>query len=271
MTTDRESYTMGYGRAATTIMSLRTAESHAGFLIPYLKPGMNLLDCGCGPGTITIGLAKYVAPGNATGTEIEETQVAIARGNAARQNVSNVRFEAASIYELPFDDASFDAVFISAVLGNLKEPSRGLREAYRVLRPGGVIGVKEFDHGGDIYFPVDPAIVNYNDLYVRLRRENGHDPEGGRKIGSYLLEAGFSGLKSSACFESLTDPEILNGAAELNIALLTDSWADAFKSRGWATDDSISEMTGGWRRFAKTPGAFLAFAWCEAVGWKARA
>jgi len=131
-------------------MSLRTAQSHAAFFLPQLKPGMSVLDCGCGPGTITLGLAALVAPGQVVGTEIEDSHVALARENAAKLNVPNARFEAADIYALPFADASFDAVFISAVLGNLREPIRGLREAYRVLKPGGVIGVKEFDHGGDL-------------------------------------------------------------------------------------------------------------------------
>jgi ubiquinone/menaquinone biosynthesis C-methylase UbiE len=146
MTNEREQYTMGYGPAATAIMARRTAQSHAAFFLPHLKPGMSLLDCGCGPGTITLSFAELVAPGQVVGTEIEALHVALARENAANSNVSNVRFETADIYGLPFEDASFDAVFISAVLSNLREPIRGLREAYRVLRPGGVIGIKEFDH-----------------------------------------------------------------------------------------------------------------------------
>lgn len=126
---------MGYGPAATAIMAERTAQNHAAFFLSYLKPGMNVLDCGCGPGTITVGFAELVAPGEVVGTEIEEAHVAIARGNAAKHSVANVRFETANIYELPFADASFDAVFISAVLGNLREPIRGLRESFRVLKP----------------------------------------------------------------------------------------------------------------------------------------
>ncbi len=173
MTGNREQYTMGYGPAATAIMAERTAQSHAAFFLPHLKPGMSLLDCGCGPGTITLGFAELVAPAEVMGTEIEETHVALARENAAARNVHNARFEAADLYELPFADASFDAVFISAVLGNLREPSRGVREAYRVLKPGGVIGVKEFDHGGDLHYPADPGIEKYGELYWRLRRENG--------------------------------------------------------------------------------------------------
>ena len=119
MSKNREHYTMGYGPAATAIMAVRTAQTHAAFFLPKLKPGMSLLDCGCGPVTITIGFAELVSPGHVVGTEIEDSQVALARENAAQRNVSNATFELANIYALPFESSSFDAVFISAVVGNL--------------------------------------------------------------------------------------------------------------------------------------------------------
>lgn len=268
MSIDREKYTMGYGPAATTIMALRTAQTHAAFFVSHLKSGMNLLDCGCGPGSVTIDLAEIVAPGEVVGTEIEDSQVDIARENAWKRNVSNIRFEVANIYELPFEDEYFDAVYISAVMGNLKTPVRGLREALRVLKPGGVIGVKEFDHGGDIIYPFDPSLRKFNDLYLRLRREYGHEPEGGRKIGAHLLQAGFEQVEMSACYETYANPMMLRGVAELNIGLLKEMWGNEFTSRGWSTKEEIDEMTIGWQDFATLPGAFLAVAWCEAIARK---
>ena len=259
---------MGYGPAATAIMGLRTAQGHAAFFLPHLKPGMNLLDCGCGPGTVTLGLAEVVAPGEAVGTEIEDTQVAFARQNAANRNVANARFEVGDIYDLPFQTATFDAVFISAILGNLREPLRGLREAFRVLKPGGVIGLKEFDHGGDIAHPFEHGLQKFGELYLRLRRANGHDPEGGRKIGAYLLEAGFRDAKISACYETMSDPKMLGGAAQLNIGLLKEGWGAEFINRGWANAETIAEMSEAWLEFSRTPGALLATTWCEAVAWK---
>lgn len=268
MTESRENYTMGYGAAATAIMAMRTAETHAGFFLPHLKPGMSLLDCGCGPGSVTLGLAEIVSPGNVVGTEIEPSQVALAKDKASKSNIQNVRFETADIYELPFDDASFDAVFISAVLGNLKTPLRGIREAFRVLRDGGVIGVKEFDHGGDIVYPSDKPLELYNDLYLRHRRDNGHDPESGRKVGAYLNQSGFERITMSASYEAYSDPTQLRGAAELNLRLLIEGWGEAYLSRGWATREDIEAMTNGWRTFAGLPGAFFAVAWCEGVAYK---
>ena len=271
MTNNREEYTMGYGPAAVALMGARSAQTHAAFFLPYLKPGMKLLDCGCGPGTVTLGFAEIVAPGSAVGTDIEPSQMELATKTAAERNIANVRFEAANIYELPFEDSSFDAVFMSALIGNLREPTRGLREAYRVLKPGGVIGVKEFDHGGDIVYPLEPAMAKYDELYRRLRREYGHSGEVGRTIGALLLETGFSDLTMTASFETLSDPKVLDGAAQVFIGLLSEGWSDAFTSRGWADDDDIQEMRDAWLRFAKFPGALFVAAWVEAVAFKAPA
>lgn len=268
MAKDREQYTMGYGPAATAIMAMRTAQTHAGFLLSHLKPGMSLLDCGCGPGSITLSFAEFVAPGQVVGTEIEQAHVDLARESASKRGVTNVRFETASIYELPYADASYDAVFISAVLGNLREPVRGLREANRVLKPGGVIGIKEFDHGGDLVYPMDSALKKYEELYLRLRLENGHDPDGGRKLGAYLVDAGFRDLKFSATYETFADPSALRGFAEVNIGLLAEGWAEAYESRGWATTEDIKGMISAWQRFTTVPGAIFAAAWCEATAWK---
>jgi ubiquinone/menaquinone biosynthesis C-methylase UbiE len=87
MTNEREQYTMGYGPAATAIMAMRTAESHAAFFLPYLKPGLSLLDCGCGPGTITAGFAELVAPGEVVGTEIEAQVRELSRSDFCRRLV----------------------------------------------------------------------------------------------------------------------------------------------------------------------------------------
>jgi SAM-dependent methyltransferase len=150
----------------------------------------------------------------------------------------------------------------------LKEPGRALREAYRVLKPGGVIGVKEFDHGGDITYPPEPAMAKYDELYRRLRTEYGHDPEGGRKIGAFLHDAGYRDVKMSASYESLSGPKTLRGAAQVFIGLLAEGWSDAFQSRGWAGPEDIKAMSDAWLRFAEFPGALFASTWCEAVAFK---
>src|SRR5215467_7322601 len=85
-------YAVGYGTGATAIMASRTAEHVAGFLLPHLGAGIRLLDCGCGPGSISVGLARVVAPGEVVGIDIEATQVEAAQKRAHELGVSNARF-----------------------------------------------------------------------------------------------------------------------------------------------------------------------------------
>jgi len=268
MSDNDEQYTLGYGPASTAMMVNRTAKGHAAFLLPHLKPGMKVLDCGCGPGSLTLSLAEVVVPGEVVGTDLEESQLDLGRTEAARRGITNVRFERASIYELPFADDSFDAVYISAVLGNLRDPLRGLTEARRVLKSSSVIGVKEFDHGGDLFHPSEPDLVEGIDLYHRLRRHNGHDPESGRKLLGFLQQAGFRDITVRATYDTFSGTEVLQQVGGLFARLVDEAFAEPFQRLGWATPEDVQRMTRAWQEFPRKPGAFYAQAWCEALAWK---
>src|SRR5262249_51459675 len=92
--TDR--YTHGYSEEHRRFLSTRTAQDEGDLLLPHLRPGMRLLDCGCGQGALTTSLAGVVAPGEVVGIDIEESQVEAARAWAARDRVANARFEVGS-------------------------------------------------------------------------------------------------------------------------------------------------------------------------------
>src|SRR5437763_441263 len=74
------------------VMSQRTAASTARFFTPYLKPGMRVLDCGCGQGSVTIDLAEIISPGEAVGIDVRESDLEDARARAAERGVTNVSF-----------------------------------------------------------------------------------------------------------------------------------------------------------------------------------
>ena len=135
-----EKYTHGHAPATVRQHGRRTAEEAAGFLLPELRPGMRLLDIGCGPGSITQGLAQRLAPGQVVGVDLSRETLEAARKNAAAQGIANLTYEAGSVYELPFPDASFDVAYAHQVFQHLREPGKALREMLRVVQLAGYEG-----------------------------------------------------------------------------------------------------------------------------------
>jgi len=105
------------------------------------------------PGTITLDLAQRVAPGEIVGIDREHSQLALAREAARDRGLANATFQIASLYELPFPNASFDFAFAHALFEHLKEPLQALVEIRRVLKPGGLVALRSPDWAGFFLLP----------------------------------------------------------------------------------------------------------------------
>jgi SAM-dependent methyltransferase len=256
-------YTPGYGQTAVAFMAGRRAETHAAFVLDRLRPGMAVLDCGCGPGTITVGLARRVAPGSVVGVDLAEGQVAIARDAAARAGVGNVTFLAADAGALPFPAASFDAVLAHALLEHLPQPGRALRELRRVLRPGGLVGLTSPDWGGFLLAPPDEEVDRALSLYQRLQVERGGDVHVGRRLGSLLGAAGFERVRLSARYECYEDRARIAGYLASRIE--ESERLDASVARGLAAPGEPAALAAALRRWSAEPAGLFAQAWVQAL------
>lgn len=210
-------YTLGWDETAMRFLTRRTLDSHGAFFVPYLAPGMHVLDCACGPGSITQGIARAVAPGAVTGIDMSASQIAMATARAQGEGITNAKFREASIYELPFPDASFDAVFSHALLEHLGEPVRAAKECLRVLKPGGVIGVATPDWDGFIVAPETPELVAAVRTYREAQDGNGGDTRTGRKLGTILREAGFMAPRMQARYENYDPSPIIGEVISLQL------------------------------------------------------
>lgn len=262
----QEKYTPGYSSNATNFMSKRILDTHGAFFKPYLRPGMKLLDCGCGPGTIALGLAKAIFPGMLTGIDREVSQIQIATESAFTQGVSNAEFLQANIYALPFADNSFDAIFSHALFEHLQEPTQALREMWRVLKPGGVVGVRSPDWGGFLIAPSTPELEKAFSYYKWLQQQNSGNPNVGRELRALLRQSGFTNIKASACYQ---DYEPLSEITEyLAVRIEASAKVDEAVEKGWTDERSLTAMSEALRKWSQHPDAFFAQSWCEAVGQK---
>ena len=246
-----ENYTLGYTRLALDFVSRRSLESHGAFFIPYLAPGITVLDCGCGPGSITLGIATHVRNGTVTGVDMNQVQVELATQQAAERGIRNASFRQASVYALPFADASFDAVFSHALFEHLAEPGKAMREFLRVVRPGGAVGVCTPDWGGFLYSPPWDELTQAIRMHNVIQNRNGGDTLIGRKLLELMLEAGFDRVTAQARYENYPDLSTIAGV----IALQLDAGGEP-------------ELAATARQWAQQPHGMFAQAWVSCVGRK---
>jgi ubiquinone/menaquinone biosynthesis C-methylase UbiE len=258
----KEDYLPGYTPNASRFMACRTAQSHAAFVLPKLRPGLRLLDCGCGPGTITLGLAQLVSPAEVVGLELESSQLEIARGSAATRGLTNIRFEAGSIYALPFADASFDVVFAHAVFEHLREPMAALSEIRRVLVPGGLVALRSPDWGGFLVAPESEELAAAIDYYQSLQIQCGGDVHVGRKFKALLRKAQFSNLEFSATYECYRSLELIG---EYLAERLDRSLANAASA---SDRQRIERFASALRDWSRCEDGVFAQSWCEILGTK---
>jgi ubiquinone/menaquinone biosynthesis C-methylase UbiE len=261
-----ESYSQRANPVFEAELARRTAAKEGAFFLLFLRPGMRVLDLGCGPGSITLGVAEKVAPGEVVGVDLQPSQVAQAQALSAARGVMNVRFEVADVYRLPFPDGSFDAVFAHVVLMHLSEPGRALAEMRRVLRPGGVVGVRDCDWGGRIHAPMTPLLEQWYAVTVRIRQRNGGDPFMGRHHRRLLLDAGFARTQASVSVWTAGTPEETRHCAAFLKASL-QGLAPTALAEGWIDQTTVEAVANEIDEWAGRPDALYVDMYCEALGW----
>ncbi|WP_037318609.1 class I SAM-dependent methyltransferase [Amycolatopsis orientalis] len=184
----------GAARDAVSARSARQAVERAVFAQPLFGPGMGLVDVGCGPGSITLGIADG-------------------------HRKSTVDFLVADARALPFAEASVDVVFAHAVFEHLKEPGAALAEIRRVLKPGGSLALSTSDWSRARLRPktanVDAALRGHH----LLCRRAGGDPFAGRSIPAAVTAAGFRDVRTKIRYR--TDATYRSLATYVEACLVT--------------------------------------------------
>jgi SAM-dependent methyltransferase len=231
----------------------RTAENSAGYLVARLPATARVLDVGCGPGTITADLAARVPGGEVVGVDRAGDVLAVARAEAARQGRRNVAVGAGDVYRLPFGHGVFDVVHAHQVLQHLSDPAGALAEMRRVCRAGGLVAARDSDYGGMLWFPGDPELDEWRDLYRRVARTLGGEPDAGRRMLSWARAAGFAEIEASGSSWCYTGPADRAWWGGLWAERLTESpFGDRAVEHGLATRGDLRRLSDAWLRWASS-------------------
>ncbi|MSO87491.1 MAG: methyltransferase domain-containing protein [Acidimicrobiia bacterium] len=253
-----ETYTHGHDESVLQSHRWRTVENSAAYLLPHLIPGAIVLDVGCGPGTITIDIARRVGPGLVRGIDASADVIAAATESAADVGATNVAFATGDVYALDLTDDAADVVHAHQVLQHLADPVAALREMQRVCRPGGVVAARDAVYRAMTWYPLNDGLDRWLELYCQVTEANRGEPDAGSHLLAWARAAGFSAVTTSAsawCYATPAERSWWGGL-----------WADRISSTtlgtravelGLAEPGELRELAGAWRAWAEADNAWF--------------
>ncbi len=178
----------------------------------HYPPGCKVLEAGCGVGAQTVTLAKNSPDAHFLSVDISADSLAQARIRVAQAGLSNVQFQQADIFALPFAD-EFDHIFVCYVLEHVQDPVHALRLLRTVLKAGGSITVIEGDHGSCYFHPETAEALHAWRCLIDVQAHLGGNALIGRQVFPLLREAGFGNVQVSPrmVYADQSRPDVVDG------------------------------------------------------------
>ncbi len=242
-------YTHGHADAVLRSHRWRTAENSAAYLLPSLGPGMRLLDVGCGPGTLTADLAARVAPGATHGIDLSPSVIAEAAEMAA--GTPGLTFAVADLHAVE-PAGGFDVVHAHQVLQHVVDPVSALRSMGALLAPGGLVAARDADYSAMTWWPEEPSLERWLEIYRAVTQRNGAECDAGRRLLHWAHEAGFEQVDYTTSTWTYATPA--------DLAWWCDLWAERVTSTrlaeqavafGVSTADELAQLAEGWRAWGR--------------------
>lgn len=210
--------------AHNPVLERRTVENANRNLLKYLKPGIRVLDVGCGSGAITRSIAEKVGPtGYVLGIDPSENLIEQARQNA--HNRPELVFEQGDVYTFDTPDR-FDVVTCARTLQWLAQPKQALINMKRLVKPGGYLSILDFNHEKLAWTPEPPKAMRlFYDAFLKWRQDAGFDNAIADHLKDLLLEIGFQNVSVDAQHE-------VAQKGKSNFAVDSRLWAEVAELRG---------------------------------------
>jgi SAM-dependent methyltransferase len=263
-----DGYVHGYDRRENVRL-----QDQAGTLVDLLHAdtsypaGSRVLEAGCGVGAQTVTLARNSPGARITSVDISASSLAEASRKVGAAGLTNVQFQQADIFALPFEPASFDHVFVCFVLEHLPEPIAALRALRGLLRPGGTITVIEGDHGSAYFHPDSQAARQAIACQVELQRAAGGNAMIGRALYPLLNAAGFAAVHVSPrmVYVDSSRPTLVDGFTRKTFTAMIEGVREAAIEAGLVEPALFDQGVRDLYRTAEPDGVFC-YTFFKAVG-----
>lgn len=245
-------YVSGHHETVLRSHRLRTASNAAAYLISSIQPHMHILDVGCGPGTITADFAALVPQGRVVGLEPVAFPLEAARATLEGRGLENAEFVLGDVHKLDFGDGIFDVAHCHQVLQHVGDPVQALREMKRVTKKGGYVAAKECDFSVMTWFPEVEGLREWQNLWIKVASANGGEPNAGRRLVHWALEAGFERGKIKAtttawCFSTPEERAWWGGVWADRV--VAGDFARTVVEGGYGTTEDLQEISKAWKEW----------------------
>ncbi|MGA0557840.1 class I SAM-dependent methyltransferase [Larkinella sp. VNQ87] len=209
---------------ANPILERRTVENSNRNVLKYLKPGLTVLDVGCGSGAITRGIAERVGPqGRVLGIDPGEKLIAAAQQHTV--GLPQLSFQQADLYTFETTER-FDLVTCARVLQWLNRPEEALVRMKEWVKPGGFLAVLDYNHEKVEWLPEPPdAMRTFYDAFLRWRQEAGFDNAIADHLAALFERNGLAEVTAELQFES-------SRKGEPGFATASRIWSEVAEIRG---------------------------------------
>jgi SAM-dependent methyltransferase len=252
-------------------------QDQAGALVDLLHSdtsypsGSVVLEAGCGVGAQTVTLAQRSPNARFTAFDISAHSVAEARRKTDAAGLSNVQFQQADLFALPFTPESFDHVFVCFLLEHLSRPVEALSILKRLLRPGGTMTVIEGDHGSANFHPDSRAAQRAIQCLVELQRRAGGNALIGRQLYPLLVEAGLEAVHVSPrmVYVDSSRPDLVDGFTRKTFTAMIEGVRESAIEGGLTHPAAFDAGVRDLHRTAEADGVFC-YTFFKGVGEKRR-